>query len=453
MKKIGFLFFSCFALSARAGLPEVKEIKLDNGLKVLLAPSPRVPALTMFTFFKVGSRNERPGITGVSHFMEHMMFNGAVKYGPKQFDLTMERAGGTNNAFTSNDMTAYNDDIPAAFLDTCVDMEVDRLKDIAMDAKLFDSERHVVMEERRLRSEDDPDGAMDEALSAAAFKASPYHWPVVGWMKDLEAITRDEGYRYIKTYYAPNNATLILSGDFNLEATEKLIRARYSEVPAQPQPAQPVNAEPEQMGPIRVELRKAVEAPALLRGYKAPAVKDPDAPALDLLAEILGGGEQAVLTQALVQDGQLATDVTVYSPGLLEPSLFAILVHLRPGTDTAKARALLDDTLAKFTATGAGAADAQLKRAQARIAVKYLQQLETNNGFASALGQADVLHGDWREAFKYKGKIDAVTLVDLNRVSKKYLVDKSMTEVTLKPTEAEAEPVAVPVPVPVKKAK
>lgn len=426
--------------SVHAALPEVREFKLQNGMKVVLAPSSRVPSLTYFTFFHVGSRNERPGLTGVSHFMEHMMFLGAKKYGPGEFDRVMEQSGGANNAFTSQDMTAYNDDIPTEFFAKLVDMETDRMQDVTLDPKLFDSERHVVMEEIRLRDIDDPDGAMEVALNAAAYKASSYHWPVGGWLKDLDVMRRDEAYAYIKTFYAPNNATLVIAGNFDPAAAEKLIRERYGAITSAVQPPAPVLAEPEQLGPIRVELRKDVSAAALERGYKVPEILHADTPALDLLAEILAGGENSVLVKALVHEAGLATDVIGGNGDMKDPSLFEIAMHLRPEIAPEKARAALDAALAAFFKRGA--TPAEIAAAKARITIRRLRQMETNTGFASSLGRADILFGDWHAAFAEGERINAVTAADLTRVSGKYFSDKEMTEVTLVPVAAAVEPVA-----------
>src|SRR3954466_13258523 len=190
----------------------VIEATLPNGMHVRLLPSDAVPTCSYYTFFRVGSRNERPGITGISHLFEHMMFNGAKRYGPGEFDKVLESNGGSSNAYTSNDLTVYYEDFMAEALERVVDLESDRMKSLAVTPKMLPSERQVVIEERRLRVDNEIAGMMDEELSCLVYKAHPYRWPVIGWMKDIEAIKREDCLEYFRTYYAPNNATIYLAG-------------------------------------------------------------------------------------------------------------------------------------------------------------------------------------------------------------------------------------------------
>src|SRR5438552_7393655 len=210
----------------------VQEHVLANGLQVRLLPDRGLPIATLYSFFRVGSRNERPGITGISHLFEHMMFNGSKKYGPKEFDRRLEAAGGTSNAYTSNDLTAYYEDFASEALPLVLDLETDRMASLLIDDASLDRERDVVKEERRFRTDNDIDGMLDEALGALAFLAHPYRWPVIGWMSDIEAITREECERYFRTYYAPNNCTLVLVGDFEPAAALRMIEKLYSPIPS-----------------------------------------------------------------------------------------------------------------------------------------------------------------------------------------------------------------------------
>src|SRR5437660_4646308 len=201
----------------------VEEHALPNGLQIRLLQDRSLPVATLYSFFRVGSRNERPGITGISHLFEHMMFNGSKKYGPKEFDRRLEAAGGSSNAYTSNDLTAYYEDFASDALPLVLDLESDRMASLTIDDVSLAREREVVKEERRFRTDNDIDGMMDEALGALAFLAHPYRWPVIGWMSDIESITRKACERYFHTYYAPNNCTLILAGDFELDAAMREI--------------------------------------------------------------------------------------------------------------------------------------------------------------------------------------------------------------------------------------
>src|SRR5438309_7711626 len=210
----------------------VQEHALANGLQVRLLPDRGLPIATLYSFFRVGSRNERPGITGISHLFEHMMFNGSKKYGPKEFDRRLEAAGGTSNAYTSTDVTAYYEDFAAEALPLVLDLEADRMASLTIDDDSLQRERDVVKEERRFRTDNDIDGMMDEALGALTFLAHPYRWPVIGWMSDVEAITREECGRYFRPYYAPNNCTLVLVGYFGRAAALRQIERLYGGIPA-----------------------------------------------------------------------------------------------------------------------------------------------------------------------------------------------------------------------------
>src|ERR1700693_6071835 len=210
----------------------VEERSLPNGLQIRFLPDRSLPACTLYSFFRVGSRNERPGITGISHLFEHMMFNGSKKYGPKEFDRRLEAAGGTSNAYTSNDLTAYYEDFASEALPLVLDLEADRMASLVIDDVSLARERDVVKEERRFRTDNDIDGMLDEALGALAFLAHPYHWPVIGWMSDIEGITRTDCERYFRTYYAPNNCTLVLVGDFEPASALREIERLYGAIPA-----------------------------------------------------------------------------------------------------------------------------------------------------------------------------------------------------------------------------
>src|SRR3954469_6427093 len=208
----------------------VEERSLQNGLQIRLLQDRSLPVTTLYSFFRVGSRNERPGITGISHLFEHMMFNGSKKYGPKEFDRRLEAAGGTSNAYTSHDLTAYYEDFASEALPLVLDLEADRMASLIIDDSSLARERDVVKEERRFRTDNDIDGMMDEALGALTYLAHPYHWPVIGWMTDIEAITRQDCERYFRAYYAPNNCTLVLAGDFDRAEALRSIEKMYSPI-------------------------------------------------------------------------------------------------------------------------------------------------------------------------------------------------------------------------------
>src|SRR5437763_14876376 len=229
----------------------VQEHALTNGLQIRLLPDRGLPIATLYSFVRVGSRNERPGITGISHLCEHMMFNGSKKYGPKEFDRRLEAAGGTSNAYTSTDITAYYEDFAAEALPLVLDLESDLMSSLVIDDDSLQREREVVKEERRFRNDNYRDGMMHESLSALAFQAHPYRWPVVGWMTDLSRITRADCERYFRTYYAPNNCTLVLVGDFDPAEALRNVEKLYARIPRGDSLPEVASGEPPQKGERR----------------------------------------------------------------------------------------------------------------------------------------------------------------------------------------------------------
>src|SRR5574341_1615093 len=232
------------AVTAAAQDLKVTEKVLPNGLKVLLKEVHKAPVVTFQIWYKVGSRNERLGKTGMSHLLEHMMFKGTKKYGPKTFSQTVQRNGGNDNAFTSKDYTAYFENFAADRIAISLDLESERMQNLLLDPKEFRSEREVVKEERRMRYEDDPVNTMVEQMMSVAFSAHPYQWPVIGWMADLNSITRDELYHHYRTYYTPNNATIVVAGDFNTKTLLPEIEKFFGKIPRGPEVPKVGSVEP-----------------------------------------------------------------------------------------------------------------------------------------------------------------------------------------------------------------
>lgn len=242
---------------------KVTETVLPNGLKILLKEEHKAPIVTFQIWYRVGARNEQLGKTGMSHVLEHMMFKGTKKYGPKQFSRTVQRNGGNDNAFTSKDYTAYFENFAADRLELAIDLESDRMQNLILDPREFLSERDVVKEERRMRYEDDPTQTMVEQMMATAFAAHPYQWPVIGWMADLENLTRDDLSRHYKTYYAPNNATIVIVGDFDTRKVLPLVEKYFGGIPRGPEVPKVGAVEPKQLGEKRVTVRREAELPAV----------------------------------------------------------------------------------------------------------------------------------------------------------------------------------------------
>jgi len=417
-----------------ADLFPVHEARLPNGLRVRMVPDHDAPVVSLYTFFQVGSRNERPGITGISHLFEHMMFNGAERYGPKEFDEVLESNGGRSNAYTTHDVTVYYEDFAAEALDTVLDLESDRMRSLTIDDRSLRSEREVVKEERRLRVDNEPAGLMDEALHALAYQSHPYRWPVIGFMGDIEAIRREDCEAYFRTFYAPNNAVLWAAGDFDPDALVRRIRKAYGDI--RPGPAAPrvVDAEPAQRGERRAELRHPSRAPSLLIGYRGPAVVHPDTLTLDVLQFILGVGEGSRLQRALVYDKRLAVNVGVDWSWRRDPGLFSFHLELQPDADVRAAEEALYAEIRKVAEEGVE--PREVEKARNNLRAHLLREFTSNSGRAHALGTYEMFLGGWKEGFALPeayGRIDAPAV---QASARRWLDPTQRSVVTLVPEEA-----------------
>lgn len=427
-----------------AGESEPVEIKLDatvemldNGLKVILLEDHSVPVLSYWTFFRVGSRNEVSGITGISHFMEHMMFNGADKYGPKEFDAILEANGGYSNAFTSNDMTAYYEDISSDGLELVIDLDTDRMKSLALDPKYLESEMGVVMEERRLSIDNSVRGQMREDLYALAYKAHPYQWPVLGWMSDLEEIDRDDCVKYFRTYYAPNNAVLIVAGDFDTADALELIHRFYDPIEAQEPPAPVRTREPEQKGERRSELRKVAELPEVYIAYHGVGAGSEDLYPLDVLEVILASGESSRLYRKLVRELEAALSVDASFSWGIDPRLLTFSIKMRPGHSTLEGEEALYSVIESIAKEGV--TDKELEKAKNYLEANFVRSMQTVNGKASKIGRYEILFGDFRMIEKIPARYRAVTSEDIKRVAGKYFSEKNRNVVTLIPESGQGQ--------------
>lgn len=336
----GGLIWSAATAAPTLTTQQVKTFTLANGMRFLILESFAIPNTTMYTFWKAGSRNEVPGITGLSHFFEHMMFNGAKKYGPKEFDRTMEAKGGSNNAYTSSDVTVYQDWFPASSLETIFDLESDRIANLTIDPNMVESERGVVLSERSTGLENSNVRMLAEEVDGAAFRAHPYSWPVIGHESDIKAWTQEDLRRYFDIYYAPNNATVVIVGDVSFDEVKRLAEQYFSKLPRRDLPPAVRTIEPEQKGERRVFVRKESATSAnVFAGYKIPPTNHADYYALEILQNILAEGKTSRLYHALVE-GQLATEVSAennprFDPGLLY--FYAVAATDVPGEKLEKA--------------------------------------------------------------------------------------------------------------------
>ncbi|HEY1849988.1 MAG TPA: pitrilysin family protein [Candidatus Binataceae bacterium] len=422
----------CVGSRADAGIADaVKYVKLANGLQLLVLENHKSPVSTFNVFYRVGSRNEQFGKTGISHLCEHLMFRGTKKLAPEEFSNIIQENGGDDNAFTGNDFTDYFEIINRDHLDVPISLEADRMANF--EPKGFDSEKAVVMEERRLRTEDSPEDALQEMTEAAAFVAHPYHWPVIGWMHEIEGITLQDALAYHAIYYSPQNAIIVAVGDFDAGEVIKRITAAFGSIKNNAKPPPVTEVEPPQEGERHVTLRHAANLPAFNEAYHVVNYRDlADAFALEITSEILSDGKSSRLYKDLVVNKQSVVDVAAeYDMTTFDPDLFWISAQMRPGVKTEDVIAEIDKQIAALR--DKPVAPEELQRA------KNLEQSGFVYGQDSIFREAELLGvyqmlGDYHMIDNYLTQIDKVTAADVQRVAKKYLVDDNRTVGVLVPT-------------------
>ncbi|HLZ12869.1 MAG TPA: pitrilysin family protein [Candidatus Acidoferrum sp.] len=404
---------------------------LKNGMKVLVQSDHSIPNVALYIFYRIGSRNEHPGTTGLSHFFEHMMFNGAKKYGPGDLDKVMEANGGENNAYTTQNTTVYQDWFPRSALPLIFDIEADRIQYLQFDPKKIASEREVVASERRLRTDNDNGGLLDEQLWATAYIAHPYQWPVVGWMSDIEQWTMDDLKHHFEMGYAPNNATMVVVGDVTSDEIFQLCEKYIEPIPTHAPPPPVTTIEPEQLGERRLVVHKPAELPLLMIGYHVPKTNDPDFYALNILRTVLFQGESSRMYQRLVDKDQIALDVSAFVQPSFDPTLAIVVAQPKQGIDPAKCETAIYEELDK--SKSALISDQELEKAKNIRLVEFYHEMRTINGRANTIGTYEVFFGDYTRLFDAAKNYSAVTKDDVQRVAKKYFGANNRTVATLIP--------------------
>ena len=420
---------------------DVQTVTLVNGMKILIQEDHNIPNVAMYFFFRIGSRNEHPGTTGLSHFFEHMMFNGAKKYGPKQFDVEMEKSGGNNNAYTTEDTTVYTDWFPRSALELMMDMEADRIRDLSFDPKMVESERGVVYSERRLSVDNSNFGVLFEQLGAAAFIAHPYHWPVIGWPSDIESWTMDDLKAHFRMGYAPNNCVMVVVGDAPAPEVIGLARKYLEPIPRQEPPPPVRTKEPAQLGERRVVVRKPAQLPIEMVAYHVPETKDPDDAPLDVMETLLVHGQSSRLYNRLVDKEQLVLSVNAFRQPALDPGLIIFTLQPRSGIQPAQAEKALFEELQRIGSEPLS--PQELRKAKNQLLADHYRELKTIAGRANLLGVYEVYYGDYKKLFSVEATIEAVTAADVQRAAHQYLQENNRTVATLIP-EAKPEPPAGP---------
>jgi zinc protease len=404
---------------------------LKNGMKVLVQSDHSIPNVALYIFYRIGSRNEHPGTTGLSHFFEHMMFNGAKKYGPGELDKVMEANGGENNAYTNQNLTVYQDWFPRSALPLIFDIEADRIQYLQFDPKKIASEREVVASERRLRTDNDNGGLLDEQLWATAYIAHPYQWPVVGWMSDIEHWTMDDLKHHFEMGYSPNNATMVVVGDVTSEEIFQLCEKYIEPIPTHAPPPPVTTVEPEQLGERRLVVHKPAELPLLMVAYHVPQTNNPDFYALNILRTVLFEGESSRMYQRLVDKDQIALSVSSYVQSAFDPTLAIVVAQPKQGVDPAACEKAIYEELDKSKASLIS--DRELEKAKNIRLVEFYQQMRTINGRANTIGTYEIYFGDYARLFDAAKNYSAVTKEDVERVAAKYFGPNNRTVATLLP--------------------
>ncbi|MFQ5802916.1 MAG: M16 family metallopeptidase [Candidatus Methylomirabilales bacterium] len=434
---VAALLLTLLAHGAEAGGLDVFATTLDNGLKVLLLEEHKAPVVTFHIWYRVGSRNEQIGRTGLAHLVEHMMFKGTERIGSQEFSRRVRRNGGRDNAFTSQDYTGYFVTIAADRIQLPLELEPDRMVNLRLDPAEVKRERSVVMEERRLRTEDDPSSALWEEVQAAAFKAYPYGHPVIGWMEDLRQLTRTDVQNFYKTYYVPNNAVVVVVGDFDRTQLLPRIQEAFGSISRAPDPPPVRSDEPPQKGERRIMLtRPDARLPSLVAGYHVPNLKDPDGYALDVIEVILAGGKSARLYRNLVYEKQLALGAGAYYARVsAAPDLFNLYASPLPGKSVEELEQALFDEIEQLKTELVSARE--LQKAKNQIEASFVFSQDSIFSLARQLASYEMVAG-WRYWEAYLPGIRAVTREDVQRVAQKYFTRQKRTVGVLIPGDQQS---------------
>jgi zinc protease len=413
----------------------VVEHRLKNGMLVLILKEPRAPLVSHQVWYRVGSKNEKLGKTGLSHLTEHLMFKGTEKLKPKEFSRLVRKAGGRDNAFTSRDYTAYFQNGPKTELKRWMEMEADRMRGLKVDDKAFETEKKVVLEERRLRTEDDPVSFLVEDTMASAYKAHPYQWPIIGWYHDVETLTRKDFLKYYKTFYQPNNATLIVVGDVDPQQVLAWAEEIYGDIPLGPKPPAVRAKEPRQYGERRVVVQREAQLPYLLMAYHVPNWENPDSYALELLACLLSLGRSSRLYHKLVYKRRLALDVGVdYNLDTASPSIFLFYGQPLPRKTVAQLEHALDVEIKKLQTDLVE--PKELEKAKNQVTASFYMSMDSLFYRGMVLGKLATV-ANWTLIKEFIPKIQAVTAEDIRRVARQYLVPDNRTIGVLLPVRAD----------------
>jgi zinc protease len=426
----------------------VSEFKLGNGLTVIVVPDNRAPVVTHMVYIRAGAADEPPGTSGIAHFLEHLMFKSTDKLANGEFSAIVSRLGGQQNAFTSSDYTAYFQRVSKAHLKTMMEMEADRMVNLRLDPKEVDTERQVIIEERRVRTENVPSSILAEQMSATLYQNHPYRIPVIGWMHEMAKLSREDAFAFYRRFYAPNNAIVVVTGDVQPEEVKALAEATYGRLPANPAVAQRLRPqEPEQRAPRRVELKDPRAGNASVRRYYlTPAITTAppgEAEALYLLMKIAGGGGTSRLYQALVAQEKVASSAGGWYSGMsLDSGSIGLYAVAAEGVPLEKVEQSMDRVVAELREKGA--TQAELDRAKKQFLAEFVYELDSQQSLARRYGAGLALGLTVEQIDRWPETIAGVTLADLKKVANKHMDLRRSVTGTLVPVNPEPETIAAP---------
>ena len=437
--RISFLLFICTPLAWAAGADSVDthEYRLSNGLKLIVREDHRAPTVAHMVWYRAGSMDEVNGRTGVAHVLEHMMFKGTKKVKSGEFSRLVAAVGGRENAFTSRDYTAYFQQVEKSKLDEVIQLEADRMSNLKFDDAEFSKEIQVVMEERRLRTEDNPSSLLNEAMMATAYMSSPYRHPVIGWMNDLQNMKATDARDWYRSWYAPNNATVVISGDVDPKQVLRTVEKYYGTVDAHELPVRKPQIEPPQKGIKQVQVKAPADSAQLTMAWKVPKLEpgkldDVEPYALELLTAVLDGYDNARLNRILVKQEKVVNDVGVgYDMISRGPELFLISTTMAKGKTVAQAQVSIRKALEELKQKGI--LESELKRIKVRILSDQIYKRDSIFGQAMEIGSTEMAGFSWKDIDYMLEKMQTITPEQVQAVAKKYLIDEGLTIAVLDP--------------------
>lgn len=392
----------------------VRETVLENGLKVLTLEDPTSPTASLCLFYRVGSRNERTGITGISHIFEHLMFKGTKRYPGGAFDRIVQENGMSYNAFTTNDYTGYYECMASSRVEIACELEADRMQGLDLSEEAFQSELAVIREERRQTVEDPPFGLLSEEVDATAFQVHPYHWPIIGWMSDLETIGLQDVQQYYRNHYRPNNAVLVLAGDLEHERALEMIRRHFGNIPRGPELAVATPSEPPQRGERTVTVRKEVQLPGIILAYRGPEAARRETRVLNVIEFLLMHGRSSRLYQRLIYQKQLVTGISGGLQVRIDPSLFRLRARARPGVSVETLRDEITAALEELR--DQPVTEAELRKVRRALEADFIFSQESHLELAQELGEEEC-RTSWRNHLSWLEENLSVTPEEIQRVA------------------------------------